>query len=107
MLQVRAQVQAWRQLRIGLCLRVQRVDRHTCGNCFDRGHAPALSKLGWPQRMMSCVMGCQRHFEERVRLGEERATNLDLARSEWDRLLAAAESLAALAELSAWDPTRP
>ena len=52
-------------------------------------------------------MGCQRHFEERVRLGEERATNLDLARSEWDRLLAAAESLAALAELSAWDPTRP
>ena len=65
-----------------------------------RGHAPQLAEEDWPVRLISCVTACQRHFEERGRLGDERATNRDLARAQWDRILAARGALAAFAQLS-------
>jgi hypothetical protein len=64
-----------------------------------RGHAPELGEEDWPVRMISCVTACQRHFEESVRLGPERATNLDLASAQWERLLAAADALERLSAL--------
>lgn len=66
---------------------------------IQRGHAPALEEQSWPVRMITCLAACERHFEERVRLGEAQAINRDLAQAQWDRLLAAAEALLALAEL--------
>jgi hypothetical protein len=66
---------------------------------IQRGHAPSLEEQSWPVRMITCLAACERHFEERVRLGEEQAVNRDLAQAQWDRLLAAAEALLALAEL--------
>jgi hypothetical protein len=64
-----------------------------------RGHAPALGEHQWPVRLVTCLTACERHFEERVRVGEKQAINYDLARVQWDRLLAAAEALQAFADL--------
>lgn len=63
---------------------------------LERGHAPELGREPWAYRLVSCVIGCERHFEESVRLGEKRAVNLDLARAQWDRLLEAADVLESL-----------
>lgn len=62
-----------------------------------REHAPSLADEVWPVRLVSCLTACQRHFEERTRLGEDRATSRDLARAQWDRLLAAADAMEAIA----------
>ena len=66
---------------------------------LERGHAPELQSQPWTLKLMSCVTACERFFEERVRIGDERATNLDLARVQWERVLAAAEALEALVAL--------
>lgn len=66
---------------------------------LQRGHAPELQTQDWPQRLVTCLMACERHFEARGRVGEEQATSRDLARDQWDRLRAGAEALRALAEL--------
>ena len=65
-----------------------------------RGHAPDLEGHDWPLRLVTCLTACERHFEERVRVGEEHAINRDLAWQQWERMLAAAEALQALADLS-------
>jgi hypothetical protein len=62
-----------------------------------RGHAPELEDQAWALRMVICLTACERHFEARGRVGEEQATNRDLTRNQWERLLAAAEALRALA----------
>jgi hypothetical protein len=64
-----------------------------------RGHAPELEKLAWPARMVSCLIACQRHFEERVRVGERNAINWELAQTQWDVLLSAGEALRNLNDL--------
>jgi len=60
------------------------------------GLAPELQREDWPSRLISCVMACERHFDERVVLGESRAANLELAREQWERVLMAADLLDAL-----------
>jgi len=66
---------------------------------FRRGHAPELERQDWPLRLISCVMACERHFEERVRLGERRAANLDLTRAEWRWVMEGALALEAFVEI--------
>lgn len=70
-----------------------------------REHAPGLAEEVWPVRLVSCLTACQRHFEERTRLGEERATSRELALAQWDRLLAAADALEALTRVGS-EPVR-
>lgn len=65
----------------------------------QRGHAPELREQPWALRMVTCLAACERHFEARARVGEEQATNRDLARAQWERMRAAAEALRALADL--------
>jgi hypothetical protein len=65
------------------------------------GHAPELQEMQWPTRLISCLMACERHFEERVRLGENQATNGELAEIQWERIVAAGEALEALVYLTA------
>ncbi len=67
------------------------------------GHAPELENESWPTRLVSCLAACERHFEQRVRLGEREAQNAELAQAQWVPLTAAAEVLEALAFLPAPD----
>lgn len=66
---------------------------------LQRGHAPEIAEEEWTVRLVSCVAACERHFEARIRVGEERATNRELAAAQWSRLLAAGNALRALAAL--------
>jgi hypothetical protein len=63
------------------------------------GHAPALQNEVWLPRLNACLTACERHFEERVRLGDEDAANGDLSAAQWDRILAAGRMLAAFDRL--------
>jgi len=58
-----------------------------------RGHVPELIHSEWPGRLVTCLAACQRHFEERVRLGEDQAVNRDLAFAQWDVFLRAVDAL--------------
>jgi hypothetical protein len=69
-----------------------------------RGHVPVLEDELWPVRLVSCLAACERHFEERVRLGERQATNREIAEVQWDRLLTSAGALKALADLAPPSP---
>jgi hypothetical protein len=71
---------------------------------LQRGHVPILEDEVWPVRLVSCLTACQRHFEERVRLGERQATNLEIAEAQWDRMMAASGALRALADLATQSP---
>lgn len=64
-----------------------------------RGHAPELQSEEWPVKLVSCVMACERHFDQRTLHGAENATNFDLAQHQWQRLLSAAGTLEATALL--------
>lgn len=66
---------------------------------IERGHAPDLSASAWPFRLVSCVIGSERHFEERVRVGADRAVNFDLVQAQWGRLLEATDLLDFLTRL--------
>jgi len=59
-------------------------------------HLSDLREEGWPVRIASCVSACERHFEELGRIGEDRATNRDLAQEQWAAILAAAGALDSL-----------
>jgi len=64
-----------------------------------RGYAPELAVSAWPSRLVTCLTACERFFDERLRLGERRATNRELAEAQWPRLVAAADALSALSVL--------
>ena len=66
---------------------------------LHRGHAPELEDELWFSSFLSCLIMCERHFEEQARLGVERATNRELAHQQWDRVLAAVDALDALTDL--------
>ncbi len=66
---------------------------------LERGHAPELESEEWISRFLSSLLVCERHFEERARLGEERATNHDLAQQQWSRIMAATDAMDALTNL--------
>lgn len=61
------------------------------------GYAEGLTEGAWPARLLGCLVACERHFEERPRVEPEPAANADLVAAEWDRILAAAGALDALA----------
>jgi hypothetical protein len=46
----------------------------------------------WPTRFVSCLIACERHFEER-RSRRDMATNRKLAEDQWQRMLAAGRAL--------------
>ncbi len=73
-------------------------------NSLLRGEfAPQLVDETWPQRLVGCLTACERYFEQRTRLGTERAASASLAFDQWDGILAAAGALEALASVGA-DP---
>ena len=86
---------AWERLRVSRTRPLEQ-ELDELLTAVQREHAPGLREELWPVRMVSCLTACQRHFEERTRLGEDRATNRELAQAQWDRLLAAADALDAL-----------
>jgi hypothetical protein len=97
------------QRRAWLRLRQERIraledELDALGESIRRKYAPELSAEPWPQRFIGCLMACQRYFEQRTRLGEDRATNQDLARSQWDGFLAAGRALEALITSSEGSP---
>jgi hypothetical protein len=67
------------------------------GEAVRGGYVTALDDRSWPMRLIGCLTACERYFEQRVRLGEGRAPNGDLAGDQWDGILAAADALDALA----------
>ena len=64
------------------------------------GYVPELEGLEWPYRLVSCLMACERNFEERTRSGAEQGTNQELADETWPIIVAAAEALEALDRLA-------
>jgi hypothetical protein len=66
---------------------------------FRRGHAPALDREEWPVRLISCLMACERHFEERALVGARRAPNREVADTQWSPILAVQRLLRAYVAL--------
>jgi hypothetical protein len=66
---------------------------------LHRGLAPELRDEVWFSSFLSCLIVCERHFEERARLGADRASNGELVALQWAPVLAAAEALGALADV--------
>ena len=64
------------------------------------GFVPELATESWPGRLVACLTACQRHFEARVREGND-ATGREQAESQWPRILKAG---AAAGSLAAWLP---
>lgn len=64
------------------------------------GYVPELEGEDWPPRLVSCIMACQRNFEELGRSGREEATNQELADDTWPFIVAAARALAAVDRLA-------
>ena len=65
-----------------------------------RDYASELVEEPWPARYVSCLTACERYFEQRTLVGDERARNRELARAQWSAILAAADALSALADLT-------
>jgi len=91
--------------RAWMSLRRQKIDplEHeldALAGMVRNGHAPELEDQTWPERLLSCLAACERYFEQRVRLGPERAINQELAATQWPPLLAAGEALEALVYLA-------
>ncbi len=63
------------------------------------GYVPELEGQEWPYRLVSCLMACERNFEERGRSGAEQGTNQELADETWPIIVVAAEVLEALDRL--------
>ena len=61
-----------------------------------KGFAPELQSETWPPRFIGCLMACERHFEQRPRLGEDQAANRLLAHGQWSGFLLAAKALRSL-----------
>jgi hypothetical protein len=72
-----------------------------------KGFVPELAGEGWPARFVGCLTACERHFEERVRLGADEATNRDLAEAQWERFLLAGDVLRALGRFLVEPGTTP
>jgi len=59
------------------------------------GRCPRLEE-NWPGRLVACLTACERHFDERTRLGDDEAVNGHLVRDQWARILAAGQVLEAI-----------
>ena len=68
------------------------------GELLRGGHAPALESEVWIPRFVACLTGCERYFDERVRLADDDAApSAALAEAQWSRILAAARVFDTLA----------
>jgi len=92
------EIRSWARLRQR---QVQTLKEHLDSVRSDlrRGYAPELASEPWPLRLVGCITACERFFDERALRGPERATNVDLARAQWKRMLAAQQLLEALVSL--------
>jgi len=63
---------------------------------LHRGHAPRLERELWFTNFLSCLIVCERHFEQRARLGADRASNTELVSAQWQSVLLVADALDAL-----------
>jgi hypothetical protein len=95
-----AEKRVWLSLRRGRILPLEREIDLLLDN-LRNGFAPELEVEDWPQRFISCLMACERFLEEKTRVGEERASNREIADTQWRATLAAADVMEALASLSA------
>jgi len=68
---------------------------------LEDGFVPELESETWPQRFVSCLTACQRHFDALAVGGDPGAGNARLAEAQWDPIVAASEALGALAMVSA------
>ena len=64
------------------------------------GYVPELEGHEWPPRLVSCIMACERNFEELGRSGTELGTNQELADGTWPFIVAAARALSAVDRLA-------
>ncbi len=64
------------------------------------GYVPELEGEDWPPRLVSCLMACERNFEELGRSGNGTGTNQELADDTWPFIVAAAKALAAVDRLA-------
>jgi hypothetical protein len=77
------------------------------GEALRKGYVPELVGEAWASRFVACLTACERHFEERARVGSEEAANHDLAEAQWDRFLLARRALAAVARFLQGPPPAP
>jgi len=97
-----AMFEAWRKLRTTKFDPVES-ELDSILSMLRREFAPELDQEDWPIRYVSCLTACERYFEQRVRVGEPKARNRELALSQWSTILAAGEALEALSELHPTD----
>ena len=86
---------AWEQVRKEQIRPLER-ELDSLTESLRGGFAPGLEKEAWLPRLIACLTACERYFDERVRLGEEEASNADLAKAQWDSILAAVGALETL-----------
>jgi hypothetical protein len=72
-------------------------------HAVHQGHVPELRGEAWFARFVSCLMACERHFEQRGRLGQVQASNRDVVGEQWDRVLLATDALASLVAVTPAD----
>ncbi|MCP3978442.1 MAG: hypothetical protein GY716_03790 [bacterium] len=90
------QRQIWLRERKDWLRRVERELDEILEN-VRRERIPELAHQTWPTRLASCVVASERHFEERGRLGVDRAAHRALAEVQWPHIRRAADALEALA----------
>ncbi len=83
---------AWEQVRKERIRPIER-DLDALSETLHEGFAPGLESEAWLPRLIACLTACERYFEERVRLGEDEASNADLATAQWGSILAAVDAL--------------
>jgi hypothetical protein len=64
------------------------------------GYVPELEDQEWPARLVSCLMACERNFEELGRSGSNTGTNQELADVTWPFIVAAGKALMAVDHLA-------
>ncbi|ANM29575.1 hypothetical protein ABI59_08290 [Acidobacteria bacterium Mor1] len=88
----RSRQRAWLRVRGKRIEKIERALDMLSDDVRD-GHAPELREQDWPVRLLACLAACERHFDQRLLIGEEKADNLELTLAQWDAIAAAARTL--------------
>jgi hypothetical protein len=67
-------------------------------HAVQNNRSKELDAEDWPGRFLSCLIACERHFEER-RARRDMAANRKLAEDQWERMLAAGRALSIFASV--------
>ncbi len=88
-------LRAWTQLRRE---RIRPIERglDDLAESLRESDAALLEQDPWLPRFVACLTACERNFEEAARVGPDEAAYGDLARSQWETILAAAEAFTAV-----------